>query len=75
MTRSRRARRGSCAGSGWRISWGWGREDEGGGLRCGGDGRQARRRDRGGAPAVKIAIYGAGATGGYLGVKLALAGV
>ena len=34
-----------------------------------------QRRDRGGAPAVKVAIYGAGATGGYLGVKLALAGV
>ena len=44
-------------------------------MRFGSGPRQAGRRDRGGAPAVKIAIYGAGATGGYLGVKLARAGV
>ncbi len=37
--------------------------------------RKDRPTGHAGAPAVRVAIYGAGATGGYLGAKLALGGV
>jgi 2-dehydropantoate 2-reductase len=56
-----------CSGSGWPKSWVWRERGEA----FGEDIFQQKKRRRG----MKICIFGAGAIGGYLGAKLARAGV